>query len=517
MTAFSSPAPLRCLDATAAADWLATQVPTGGRLRTDSRLVRPGDAFIAWPGQVRDGRSFVAAVLAAGASACLVEAEGADAFDYGDDASLRDRIVAVAGLKAATGPIADAFCGRPSDRLDVIATTGTNGKTSTAWWIAQTLAALGQRCGVIGTLGIGEPRANAVIPTGLTTPDPVVYQTALQTFAAQGCVAAAIEASSIGLKENRLDGSRVRVALFTNFTPDHLDYHGTMAEYWAAKRILFGWPGLQAAVLNLDDAQGAALADELAREGNDHAPAVWSYSLHRPARLRALDLRYESGGLAFTVQEGPQTAPVRSALIGDYNAANLLGVIGVLRALGVSLVDAAREAGSVTPVPGRMQRVAPPSHCDTARLPQAVVDYAHTPDALDKALEALRPFAQARGGQLWCVFGCGGNRDATKRPVMGGIAARRADRVLLTSDNPRFESAEAILDQIAAGCADAVHVSRLSDRHVAIREALLGAGPEDVVLIAGKGHEDYQEIAGQRHPFSDALEAEQALADRARS
>ncbi len=510
MTASFPPAALRCLDASAAADWLATQVPAGGRLRTDSRQVQPGDAFIAWPGHVRDGRSFVAAVLAAGASACLVEAEGAEAFDYGDP-SLRDRIVAVAGLKAATGPIADAFCGRPSDRLDVIATTGTNGKTSTAWWIAQTLAALGRRCGVIGTLGIGEPRADAVIPTGLTTPDPVVYQTALQSFADQGCVAAAIEASSIGLKENRLDGSRIRIALFTNFTPDHLDYHGTMAEYWAAKRMLFGWPGLQAAVLNLDDAQGAALADELARDGGDSAPALWSYSLQHPARLRALDLRYEAGGLAFTVQEAHQSAPVRSALIGDYNAANLLGVIGVLRALGVPLDEAAREASQVTPVPGRMQRV--PGAADR---PQAVVDYAHTPDALEKALQALRPLAQARGGQLWCVFGCGGNRDATKRPVMGGIAARLADRVLLTSDNPRFESAEAILDQIAAGCADAIHVTRQGDRHLAIRQALLDADPADVVLIAGKGHEDYQEIAGQRQPFSDVLEAGRTLADRTR-
>jgi UDP-N-acetylmuramyl-tripeptide synthetase len=513
MTASSTPVQLHCLNATAAADWLTARVPTSGQLRTDSRQVRPGDAFIAWPGHVRDGRSFVAAVLAAGASACLVEAEGADAFDYGD-AALRERIIAVPGLKAAAGPIADAFCGRPSDRLDVIATTGTNGKTSTAWWIAQTLAALGRRCGVIGTLGIGEPRADAVIPTGLTTPDPVIYQTALQTFADQGCVAAAIEASSIGLKENRLDGSRVRVALFTNFTPDHLDYHGTMAEYWAAKRMLFGWPGLRATVLNIDDAQGAALADELRREGSSDL-AVWSCSLQRPARLRALDLHYQAGGLALTVQEGDQSAPVRSSLIGDYNAANLLGVIGVLRALGIPLIDAAREAGRVTPVPGRMQRVAPPSQ-GTTNLPQAVVDYAHTPDALEKALEALRPFAQARSGRLWCVFGCGGNRDATKRPVMGGIAARLADRVLLTSDNPRFESAEVILDQIAAGCADAIHVSRLSDRHAAIREALLRADPEDVVLIAGKGHEDYQEIAGQRQPFSDALEAGRALADRAR-
>ncbi len=496
----------------AAARWLRAW--TTGVLRTDSRQVQPGDAFIAWPGYATDGRRFVAGALAAGASTCLVEAEGVDAYRFEDA-----RIGALPGLKAATGTIADAYFEHPTQRLRVVATTGTNGKTSTAWWTAQALTLLGMRCGVVGTLGIGEPplaagggtpavaeTASRIEFTGLTTPDPVTLQAAFRQMLDAGHAACAIEASSIGLNEHRLAATRIEVALFTNFTRDHLDYHGSMDAYWAAKRALFAWPGLKAASVNVDDAQGAALARELQSGALD----LWTYTLgDAAARLRATGLGYVDGGLAFTLHEGSDTVALRSTLIGDYNASNLLAVIGGLRALGVPLADAVRVVPWLTPVPGRMQRVP-----GAASQPEVVVDYAHTPDALEKALAALRPLAAARGGRLIGVFGCGGNRDASKRPLMGAIAERLADRVFVTSDNPRFEPPAAILADIVAGLSSPAAATVIEDRRTAIAEAVAQADARDVVLIAGKGHEDYQEIAGVKQPFSDVVEAQQALAAR---
>ncbi|QAZ39979.1 UDP-N-acetylmuramoyl-L-alanyl-D-glutamate--2,6-diaminopimelate ligase [Methylibium sp. Pch-M] len=498
LTALRSPA--------AAARWL--QEWTTGTLRTDSRLVQRGDAFIAWPGHATDGRRFVKAALAAGAATCLVEAEGVDAHGF-DDA----RIGALPGLKAATGAIADAYFGQPSQQLRVVATTGTNGKTSTAWWTAQALSLLGRRCGVVGTLGIGEPplpgRDTHIDFTGLTTPDPVTLHGGLRRMADAGFAACAIEASSIGIVEHRLAALRIEVALFTNFTRDHLDYHGSMDAYWAAKRVLFGWPGLKAAAVNLDDVQGAELARSLA----GHVPELWTYSLERDdVRLRARDLGYVDGGLAFTLYEGGTALPVRSRLIGDYNAANLLAVIGGLRALGVPLADAVCVVPQLTPVPGRMQKVG--GEGSAVAQPEVVVDYAHTPDALEKALGALRPLAAARGGRLMCVFGCGGNRDASKRPLMAAVAERLADRVIATSDNPRDEVPAAILADVVAGFAAPAAVEVIEDRRAAIARAIGRAEARDVLLIAGKGHEDYQEIAGIKQPFSDVAEARQALAAR---
>jgi len=485
----------------AAARWLR-EWTVGGQLRSDSRLVRAGDAFIAWPGQAQDGRRFVQAALDAGAATCLVEAEGIEAFGFNDG-----RIAALPDLKAVTGRIAADYFGQPTHaRLQVVATTGTNGKTSTAWWTAQLLSLLGRRCGVVGTLGIGEPplgeQPAQIVYTGLTTPDPVQLQAGFARMADAGFAACAIEASSIGIVEQRLAGTEIAVALFTNFTQDHLDYHGDMAAYWEAKRRLFDWPGLQAAVVNLDDAKGAALAAELAGRLD-----VWTYAVEGAARLSAHGLHYEAGGLAFELREGAATLPVRTGLIGDYNVANLLAVIGGLRALGLALADIVAAVPAITPVPGRMQRVG-----EGAGAPQVVVDYAHTPDALDKALQALRPLAAARGGQLLCVFGCGGNRDPGKRPQMGAIAGRLADRVVITSDNPRHEAPAQILAQIEAGVGRPCLV--VEDRHAAIAQAVAQADARDVVLIAGKGHEDYQEIAGVRRPFSDVAEAQAALARR---
>jgi UDP-N-acetylmuramoyl-L-alanyl-D-glutamate--2,6-diaminopimelate ligase len=326
----------------------------------------------------------------------------------------------------------------------------------------------------------------------------------LRQMADAGFAACAIEASSIGIVEQRLAGLAIRIAQFTNFTRDHLDYHGTMDAYWAAKRALFDWPGLQAAAINIDDPQGAALATELQGGALD----VWTVSVRQPARLTLADLGYVDGGLAGTLVEGAQRVPLRSRLIGDYNASNLLGVIAALRALGVPLAEAAAVVPLLTPVPGRMDRV--PAR---AGAPEVVVDYAHTPDALEKALSALRPLAAARGGALWCVFGCGGNRDATKRPLMGAIAERLADRVVLTSDNPRLEDPLAILAQIRAGLA-ADPAATLEDRAQAIAHAVQQAAPADVVLVAGKGHEDYQDVGGSKRPFLDMDVAARALAAR---
>jgi murE/murF fusion protein len=313
--------------------------------------------------------------------------------------------------------------------------------------------------------------------------------------------------------------------VFTNFTQDHLDYHGDMVAYWQAKAQLFAWPGLRAAVVNLDDAQGLELADSLAGSAVD----CWTVSVRgESARLRAEALRHDRDGLAFDVVEGDTRVAIATPLIGDYNAANLLCVIGVLRALGVPLADAATACAALTPVPGRMQRIgaafaagATPAESTAASqgaqfeaLPEVVVDYAHTPDALEKALAALAPLAKARGGRLWCVFGCGGNRDAAKRPLMGAIACRLAGRVVVTSDNPRLESPDLILAQILAGAIGHDEVDVIEKRAEAIAHAIGSAAAEDVVLIAGKGHEDYQDIGGARFPFSDAAQAAKALAGR---
>lgn len=495
----------------AALAWLRAR--GAARLVCDSRQLRAGDAFIAWPGHAFDARQFVGQALAGGAAACLVEAQGVEPFGFRDA-----RVAAVAGLKAATGPLASAWVGEPSGALDVIAVTGTNGKTSTATWTAQALAALGRRCGLVGTLGVGEPgvagyaiEADTLRATGLTTPDPITLHQAFRDFADAGCQACAIEASSIGLDEGRLAGTRIAVAQFTNLTQDHLDYHGSMDAYRVSKARLFDWPGLRAAVIDIDDAFGADQAARLRARPMD----LWTVSAHdENARLHAADLHHrEGGGLAFTLVEGGQRSEVAGRLVGAFNLSNLLVVAGALRALGVPLADIGPVLSRLEPVPGRMQRVPAAG----AAMPLVVVDYAHTPDALDKALQALRPLAAARGGRLWCVFGCGGNRDAGKRPLMGAIAERQADQVVLTSDNPRDEAPGFILSQILAGVTGHDDVDVIEERGEAIDDVVRRAAPADVVLLAGKGHEDYQETAGVRRPFSDLDHAAAALARRAGS
>ncbi len=488
------------------------------QLCADSRQVRVGSAFIAWPGYATDGRRFVDAACAVGAVACLVEAEGVSAFRF----QAPNQVAALTGLKQATGELASMFEQQPSQRLTMVASTGTNGKTSTAWWMAQALTVLGQRCAVVGTLGWGEPpavgatqaRSVAMVSTGLTTPDPVTLQSALRQFVQQGFAACALEASSIGLAEHRLSGTKIDVALFTNFTQDHLDYHGNMQAYWRAKEALFAWPGLRAAVVNVDDAQGASLAEKL----RARPLALWTYTTTGEARLRATEVRSGPEGLAFLLHEGEQAVPVQTGLIGDYNVANLLAVVGGLRAVGVALVDAAVTCTHLTPVPGRMQRVSADSALPSPdALPEVVVDYAHTPDALEKALRALAPWAAQRQGLLWCVFGCGGNRDARKRPLMASVAQAHAAQIVLTSDNPRDESPGAILSQMAQGLSASARAVQIEDRQQAIEHAVMSAQAQDVILLAGKGHEETQEIAGHKWAFSDVTQAQAALRRRAQT
>ncbi|MEQ6474446.1 UDP-N-acetylmuramoyl-L-alanyl-D-glutamate--2,6-diaminopimelate ligase [Comamonas sp. wu1-DMT] len=492
--------PIQILNnAAEAVAWLRSRVQ--GDLQTDSRKVKAGDAFVAWPGAATDGRAYVGKALEQGAAAVLVEADGLQAFDLSGDS-----IAALKGLKAATGLIADQWFAHPSGELDVLAVTGTNGKTTTAWWLAHALSkvTLNTRtgCALVGTLGVGVPPA--LESTGMTTPDPVLLQRAFRSYADQGLAACAIEASSIGIVEHRLDGSKIRVALFTNFTQDHLDYHGSMDAYWQAKAQLFDWPGLPAAVVNIDDAHGARLWARLQGRAMD----VWSVSIQGPARLQAKDIGLGDEGLSFTVLEAGHSLRMNTRLVGQYNVSNLLGVLATLRCLGLTLEQAVQACADLEPVPGRMQQIVKPGQ------PLVAVDYAHTPDALEKALRALQPAARQRQGKLWCVFGCGGDRDNSKRPLMGQAAQAHADCVFVTSDNPRSEVPESIIDQILAGmqAGQALHVQ--ADRAAAIAQAIARADARDVVLIAGKGHEDYQETKGVRHPFSDMAEAQKALAAR---
>ncbi len=501
-----SAAPFIVHSAAEAVAWLRARV-TSGTLQTDSRRVAPGDAFIAWPGGVTDGRAYVAQAVERGAVACLVELAGAEQF------ALQDMpVAAMPSLKAATGTIASAWFGEPSNALDVLAVTGTNGKTSISWWLAQAITHLcaaqvlpHRGSAMVGTLGVGIPPQQLDV-TGMTTPDPVLLQRAFRGFVDAGYGACAIEASSIGIAEHRLAGTRLRLAIFTNFTQDHLDYHGSMAAYWAAKRELFRWPGLQAAVVNVDDPMGADLARELAGTALD----VWTVSIDAgsTARLKAQALRSGARGLEFDVVEDGQLVTLRSQVIGQYNVLNLLQVIASLRVLGASLQQAVHACTALAPVPGRMEQVTAPG------APLVAVDYSHTPDALDKALHALRPLAQLRGGRLWCVFGCGGNRDAAKRPQMGRIAQALADEVIVTSDNPRSEQPLAIIEDIVRGMVPGGQWHVQADRALAIEEAIRRAASCDVVLVAGKGHEDYQEIAGVKTPFLDMAVAQAALAQR---
>lgn len=458
----------------------------------DSREVRSGMLFIALKGQQRDARDFIADVIAAGAAAVFAEQDE----KWPQETVINGiPVIVIPDLAQQVGVIASRFFDEPSARMKVLAVTGTNGKTSVANLLAGALSTLGRRSAVLGTLGNGI--YGALEKSTHTTLDACHLQALLAQFVAEGAMDVAMEASSHGLVQGRLNGTAIDVALFTNLTRDHLDYHGDMENYAAAKELLFRWPTLKAAVLNLDDPLAARY-----RAALDASVRVLAYSQQAEslADIRALQIKPTLSGLELLIATPAGDCSLQVPLLGRFNVSNLLAVIGGLLALDIPLADIAEALRQAQPVAGRMQSFA-------GEHPTVVVDYAHTPDALEKVLSSLREHAEA---ELVCVFGCGGDRDRGKRPLMGQIAARLADSVVITSDNPRTENPEAIVSEILAGAGNDVLVEM--DRHRAIRQSIADAGRHDIVLIAGKGHEDYQEINGVRHHFSDAEEVRAALA-----
>jgi len=491
-------------------DWKAVGALGIRRLINDSRAVRPGDTFVAYPGQSRDGREFIPQALARGAASVLWERAG-----FRWNPRWRAPNLGVRQLRRNAGEIASRMHGRPSARLHLIGVTGTNGKTTCSQWIAQALTRCGRRCAVIGTLGYGV-RA-PLRPLANTTPDALWLHAQLAEFARRGAQAVAMEVSSIGLDQDRVAGVEFDVALFTNLSRDHLEYHRTMRRYGEAKARLFAWQTLRHAVVNLDDDFGAALARGIGRPGLEVIGYGFTAARGAPlARVTGSNLVTSARGVSFDAKTPWGAARVTSPVLGRHNAYNLLGTLAVLLASGVTLRKAVAALSALTPVPGRLQRVG------GGPRPLVVVDYAHTPDALEQALTTLRGLLNSNASRLTphtsrliCVFGCGGERDRGKRPQMGRVAAALADRVVITSDNPRGEDPRQIIKDIVGGVRRAGGGMAIEpDRRAAILRAVQEARRGDIVLLAGKGHEEYQEIRGARRPFSDAAVAREAVERR---
>ncbi|MGL4315805.1 MAG: UDP-N-acetylmuramoyl-L-alanyl-D-glutamate--2,6-diaminopimelate ligase [Pseudomonas sp.] len=459
-------------------------------LSLDSRTVRPGDLFLAVPGLLQDGRAHIADAIARGVAAVAYEAEGSTVVS-----AKGAELVALKGLANQLSAIAGRFYGEPSRALRLVGVTGTNGKTSVSQLLAQALDLLGERCGIVGTLGTGF--FDALQGGRHTTPNPIAVQASLADLKQAGARAVAMEVSSHGLDQGRVTALDFDVAVFTNLSRDHLDYHGTMEAYGAAKAKLFAWPELRCRVLNLDDDFGRQLAAE------QHESRLISYSLNDSAAyLYCRQASFDDHGVRAQLVTPQGEGHLRSPLLGRFNLSNLLAVVGALLALNYPLDEILRVLPQLQGPVGRMQRFG------GGKLPLVVVDYAHTPDALEKVLEAMRPHVT---GRLLCLFGCGGDRDSGKRPLMAAVAERLADGVLVTDDNPRSEDPAQIVADIRAGFAKPEQVEFVHGRGQAIAQLIAGAVSGDVVVLAGKGHEDYQEIAGVRHAFSDLAETAKAL------
>lgn len=466
-------------------------------LTVDSRAVKPGNCFLAYPGHAMDGRRFIADALAKGAAAVLAEAEGLQPVEH--DAP----VIAVAGLKQQLGDIASRFYGNPSAHLQLVAVTGTNGKTTVTHLIAQAAQFVLGKAGVIGTLGSG--LVGQLAPTSNTTPDIIVINGALREMLDADAKVVAMEASSHGLVQGRLDGLTVHSGIITNLSRDHLDYHGSMESYRDAKALLASHETLQHLILNADDESVARMANRVPA-----GAAVALFSLHSgsDAAIRAQNIHFGMQGLSMDVVAHGERGRIDSKLVGEFNAANLLAALAGLLALGLDLAAACEALGRCESVAGRMEIV----NASTAQdEPVVVVDFAHTPDALEKVLTALRRHCP---GQLWCVFGCGGDRDAGKRPLMGKAAVEYADNRVVTSDNPRSEKPTAIIADIVRGIPVGAAFEIIEDRTAAIEYAVSNAKKEDLILLAGKGHEDYQDVMGTKYPFSDVAAAQTALAKR---
>jgi UDP-N-acetylmuramyl-tripeptide synthetase len=459
-------------------------------ITADSRMVKPGYLFLAYPGVHSDGRDYIAQAIEAGAIGVIF-----DDADFTWQAKWTVSHRAVRHLKQAVGDIAADFYRHPSAKLNLVGVTGTNGKTSVSHWLAQSLNYLGQKTAVLGTVGNGF--LNATSAASNTTPDAILLQAMLAEYLALDARAVVMEVSSHGLDQGRVNGVEFDVAVLTNLSRDHLDYHGNMEAYAQAKQKLFAWPSLKCAVINADDAFGVGVLAEL----NAQFKPVISYGFSAEADVRGSHLRLHEAGLSMQVTYQQKSVELQAPILGRFNAYNVLAVLSALLAMDVSIEQALPALAQLQSVPGRMQQ------CGGGKLPLVVVDYAHTPDALEKVLMTLREQAP---GQLICLFGCGGERDAGKRPLMGSVAAALADQVIVTSDNPRSESPEAIIAEVLHGMNDAVYQVQ-PDRAQAIKLAILSAQPGDIVLLAGKGHETYQEVAGVKQPFDDVEQARLAL------
>ena len=484
-------------------------------LVTDSRMVKPGDTFLAYVGEKLDAREFIPQAIEAGANAVLWERSG---FVWNPEWQTPN--LSISKLRARAGPIASYVYGNPSKKLWLIGVTGTNGKTSCSQWIAQALTALGIKTASMGTLGDGF--SGELRPAINTTPDPVLLQQRMVDFLKRGAKYMVMEVSSHGIEQGRVNGSTFSVALFTNLSHDHLDYHGSMKAYAASKARLFKWTGLKYAVLNFDDAFSAELLEQLSGK----ITQVIGYGFNKmeirnlnPEKLRVVcgrNLKASIQGLEFDVEFEGEHINFKTEIIGKFNASNLLAVLATLLACGINLRDAVRSLQQIQPVAGRMEKIG------GGNLPLVIVDFAHTPDALEKILIELRgdlhgskAFSKIKNqkSKLVCVFGCGGDRDRGKRALMGKIATQFSDEVIITNDNPRSEDPHIIINEIASGAGTNHHIEE--DREAAIHRALYGARKGDIVLIAGKGHEAYQEIGAQRFPYSDVKVVRSMLQDLA--
>ncbi|MBD2859735.1 UDP-N-acetylmuramoyl-L-alanyl-D-glutamate--2,6-diaminopimelate ligase [Spongiibacter sp. KMU-158] len=462
-------------------------LPVDG-IEVDSRCVKPGDVFLAVNGEVLDGRDFIASSVQAGAVAVIADAPCA-----ADDWSLP--VVEVECLSEKVSDIAGRFYDHPSRQLNLIGITGTNGKTSCSWLMAQLLEFLGQPCGLMGTIGSG--RVGDLTQSVNTTPGALMVQRQLSEWRDAGAKWAAMEVSSHGLVQHRVEALHFDAAVFTNLSRDHLDYHGSMDAYKQAKSKLFSWSELPLAVINRDDDFGRELIAQSA------AMQMVDFSLSDPqAAVYLSDVDCTASGCRARLHSPWGVMTLSTGLIGDFNLANITACCAVLLAKGFVPEEVERAVPELEPVPGRMQCF----RTDDDVL--VVVDYAHTDDALSKALSALRSMTR---NKLCCVFGCGGDRDQGKRPIMGAVASELADQIILTSDNPRSENPSDIIADIAKGTSTAGELQQILDRAAAIEIAVVNALPGDVVLVAGKGHENYQEINGQRTPFSDVAHVQRAI------
>jgi len=483
-------------------------------LVTDSRLVKPGDTFLAYAGEVTDGRKFIPQAIAAGANAILWDPQ-----NFSWNPKWRIPALAINELRTNAGLIASYVYGNPSQKLWVVGITGTNGKTSCSHWYAQAMTNLGRKTAVLGTLGNGF--GNELAASENTTPEATVLQRSLARFVERGAHSVAMEVSSHGLVQGRLNGTAFAIAVLTNLSRDHLDYHQDMDTYAAAKARLFFWPELQYAVINMDDVLGVELSRQLANK----PVRTIGYGFHYPEErysnqfkmVYGLNLKVDIEGMEFDIEFEDNHEHLRIGLLGKFNASNVLAVVATLLASGIRLPDAIRSLQSVQPIPGRMEKY------ERVGQPTIIVDYAHTPDALEKVLCTLRELSRTasqkkgtagQNARLFCVVGCGGDRDKGKRVMVGEVATRLADEVIFTSDNPRSEDPLGIIKDMVAG-ADANNYQIEVDRALAIYQAIDNAYSGDIVLIAGKGHEKFQEIKGQKIPLNDAEVVQQVLKDLA--